>query len=195
MKIKEKILELRKLGYSYGKIGKELGCSRSLISYHCSPGQKQKTLNRTKKRRLNQHPLVTKIEAFNKKYKSSKISKENNHKTINNILYKRIISFCMKSNKTNNKEYGVLQFSVEDILNKIGENPVCALTGRKIDLSQPKTYQLDHIVPRSRGGDNSLDNCQLVCKDANLAKNGLLIEDFIQLCKDVVNNFSDKEKA
>ena len=32
---KEKILELRKLGLSYKKIKKELGCARSTISYHC----------------------------------------------------------------------------------------------------------------------------------------------------------------
>ena len=33
--MKEKILELRRLGYSYKKIEKELNCSRSTISYHC----------------------------------------------------------------------------------------------------------------------------------------------------------------
>lgn len=33
--MKEKILNLRKLGYSYKKIERELGCARSTISYHC----------------------------------------------------------------------------------------------------------------------------------------------------------------
>lgn len=33
--MKEKILELRRQGYSYKKIEKELGCSRGTISYHC----------------------------------------------------------------------------------------------------------------------------------------------------------------
>jgi hypothetical protein len=33
--MKEKILKLRKLGYSYKRIEKELGCARSTISYHC----------------------------------------------------------------------------------------------------------------------------------------------------------------
>jgi len=33
--MKEKILELRMLGYSYGQIKQELGCAKSTISYHC----------------------------------------------------------------------------------------------------------------------------------------------------------------
>lgn len=34
--MKEKILELRKLGLSYNEIAKKLNCSKSIISYHCS---------------------------------------------------------------------------------------------------------------------------------------------------------------
>ena len=33
--MRDKILELRKLGYSYKKIKKTLGCALSTISYHC----------------------------------------------------------------------------------------------------------------------------------------------------------------
>lgn len=33
---KEKILELREKGYSYGKISQELSCSKAIISYHCT---------------------------------------------------------------------------------------------------------------------------------------------------------------
>jgi DNA invertase Pin-like site-specific DNA recombinase len=34
--MKDKILELRKLGFSYNEISKRLNCSKSTISYHCS---------------------------------------------------------------------------------------------------------------------------------------------------------------
>jgi len=34
--MKEEILELRKLGFSYNEIAKKLNCSKSTISYHCS---------------------------------------------------------------------------------------------------------------------------------------------------------------
>ena len=39
----EKILELRKKGYSYDKIKKETRYSKSSISYHCGEGQKEKS--------------------------------------------------------------------------------------------------------------------------------------------------------
>lgn len=35
MKLKDKIIELRKKGFSFNEIKKELGCSKSTISYHC----------------------------------------------------------------------------------------------------------------------------------------------------------------
>ena len=39
----EKILELRKKGYSYDKIKKETGYGKGSISYHCGEGQKEKS--------------------------------------------------------------------------------------------------------------------------------------------------------
>ena len=46
----EKIIELRNKGYSYGKIKKETGFSKSSISYHAGAGQKEKARERHKKR-------------------------------------------------------------------------------------------------------------------------------------------------
>ena len=46
----EKILELRKKGYSYDKIKKETGFSKSSISYHAGAGQKEKAKKRHEKR-------------------------------------------------------------------------------------------------------------------------------------------------
>jgi len=45
----EIIIELLNKGYSYGKIQKETGCSKSSIAYHGGPGQKGKNLERLKK--------------------------------------------------------------------------------------------------------------------------------------------------
>ncbi len=50
MNMKEDILRLRKLGYTYNRIREELGCSMSTISYHCGVGQKQKNRDRCFKR-------------------------------------------------------------------------------------------------------------------------------------------------
>lgn len=182
-KLKEKIIELKSKGYSYNKIQKTLNCSKGTISYHCGLGQKEKNKNRVKKHR-NQNVLKTKIERFshNRKnnFKNKIIIKD---KKIKEILRLRIWRFSrMKKDK-----YKKL-FNEEQLLNKIGDNPKCYLTGRCIDLNDPKSYHLDHIIPRTKGGDNSLENCGLACREANQAKHNLSLEDFIKLCQEVVKN-------
>ena len=61
---------------------------------------------------------------------------------------------------------------------------VCPLTGRKL---QGNTMSVDHKIPISRGGTNELSNLQFVHIDVNYAKQDLLQEEFIQLCRDVVS--------
>lgn len=39
-------------------------------------------------------------------------------------------------------------------------------------------YQIDHIVPMSKGGTHTWSNLQRVCKTCNYAKNNLMPEDF-----------------
>jgi predicted HNH restriction endonuclease len=45
--VKEEILKLRKQGKTYSEIVAILGCSKSTVSFHCSPLGKQKTYKRT----------------------------------------------------------------------------------------------------------------------------------------------------
>lgn len=54
MELKDKILKLRSLGYSYNKIQQELGCSKGTIAYHLGANQKEKTKERTIRRRTIQ---------------------------------------------------------------------------------------------------------------------------------------------
>ncbi len=184
--LKQKILELRELNFSYNEIISQLGCSKSIVSYHCGLGQKNKTLNRQQKNRLL-NTLISKRDHFLSKYNKKKNNKLSKKININIILSGKIATF-KKHNKLYNK--GTDMFTLNELKNKIGPNPKCYLTGRDIDLSQPKTYHLDHIIPVSRGGDNSLDNCNIACKEANMAKSDLLLSEFYQLCQDVVKNSS-----
>ena len=50
---KEKILSLHKRGLSYRAIAKKLKCSKGLISYHCSKGQRKKSAERLKQWKID----------------------------------------------------------------------------------------------------------------------------------------------
>jgi 5-methylcytosine-specific restriction endonuclease McrA len=77
-------------------------------------------------------------------------------------------------------------FTIEDLIAK--HNNKCYLTGRDIDLGDSKSYQLDHIDSASSGGDSTLENCGLSCKQANWAKGDMTLEEFFELCVDVVKH-------
>jgi CRISPR/Cas system Type II protein with McrA/HNH and RuvC-like nuclease domain len=174
----QKILELRDAGYSYKQIIAELNCSSSVVSYHCGENQKEKTRQRTLKHK-KANPLRTKFYAF---LESKKVGKSISQQSpnIKRILKNKMFHF------NRNDEY---MFTLEQLMEKIGNSPKCYLTGKEIDLSKSRTYSLDHIIPRSKGGDNSLENCAIACSEANQAKSNLSLEEFISLCQSVVDNF------
>lgn len=57
---------------------------------------------------------------------------------------------------------------------------LCALSGRKLD----RTAEIDHILPRVRGGSDELANLQWTTKEANRAKRDLTNDEFLSLCSD-----------
>jgi 5-methylcytosine-specific restriction endonuclease McrA len=187
---KNKILELRSQGRSYKYIKNALGCSKGTISFHCGVGQKEKSRARKNKRR-KANPLQFKIHRFcstinkkiNEHHNLSKQNEVNNEKIIKRLRIK-VARFFQKKDMT----YGEIMFSAKDLLEKIGNNPSCYLTGVPIDLNKPRSYHLDHIVPRSRGGDDSLNNCNIACREANQAKGDLLVSEFVELCKKVIKH-------
>lgn len=59
---------------------------------------------------------------------------------------------------------------------------LCALTGRTLDSSA----ELDHVIPRARGGQNTVDNAQWLHSAANQSKRSMLDAEFITLCREVI---------
>lgn len=180
-KFKKQILELRKKGYSYDRIKSELSCSKSIISYYCGENQSYKRSIRQKKRR-SINVLSNKIESFLRR-KSNYIPEFQETRDMRKILQIKLRGFSMNRKTKQVKQ----KFSLQDLIDKIGDDPKCYITGRTIDLTDGKSYHLDHIVPISKGGDNSIENCEIACKEANQAKHNMSYEEFVQLCKEVVN--------
>lgn len=159
--MKEQILKLRNDGKSYNEIVTELGCSKGTVSYHCGPGQKVKYRDRQRINRKNIKIIINlKLDKFLR-------TKVHNFKRAKTWL------------KTNSR------LNYETAYKQIFNNPICYLTGRKIELDQPRTYHLDHVIAFSKGGSNNLNNMGLTCKEANSGKSDLSIDEFIKLCIDV----------
>lgn len=177
--MKEKILKLREEGKTYKQIQLILNCSKSTISYYCGEGQKEKTKKRTEQRREN--ILLSKVEKF--KYRKFRNNKEKVRK-----FNKRI------EGGVTDKELGQT-FLWTDVLEKFGEDTFCYLSGEKINLLND-SYNLDHIVPHSRGGDNSLDNLGITHEIVNRMKSDLKPDELIMWCKKILefNGYEIKKK-
>lgn len=162
---KEKILKIKELNpkLGYRKIAKLLNITREGVRFHLSKNQQIGAHNRIRKSRKN-NPLHHKTFTFLELRKRKKL---------------------FNKDKNTGKTFGN-KFKTKDLINKIGENPKCYLTGRQINLNNPSEYHLDHIIPRSKGGNNSLENCGLACKRANQAKTDMTPEEFFLFCKEVL---------
>jgi 5-methylcytosine-specific restriction endonuclease McrA len=178
MDLHEQVKKLKSEGKSRKEIGEITKLSKSSIKYYLDDKHREKIKQRTKKHRINS-PYTRKIERFKraKKYNRKKVTYIGSYQQ---HISKRIYSFM----QTNRNE----KFTTKDVIDKIGLNPKCYLTGDIIDISKPDTYQFDHIIPVSKGGTNTLDNLNIATRDANNSKYDMLLEDYIKLCKRVLEN-------
>lgn len=186
--LKNKILELINQGVSFRQIAKILKCSTGSICYHTREDQKIKSKLRKRKYDKSSHPFKRKIFLYSREY-DKKINLKTTNATVEKLIGLKILKFSF--NKVEKVQEKPL-FTIDDVIKKFEQNPRCYLTGDYIDINKPRTYQFDHIIPRSRGGDNSLDNLGICTKNANMAKTDMMLDEFIELCKKVVKMHGDK---
>lgn len=159
--LKNQILDLHKQGYTKPQIAKLLNCSKQIVYYHFSPKCKE----------LSKQSLI--------RHRNSKKGK------LIKLLRSKYENF---SRGCKRKNIGLPVFSFKEFYIKIISNPTCYITKRKIEIEDTASYQLDHIIPISKGGTNELSNLGLTCKDANQSKSYLLLNDYFNLCKEVLEN-------
>src|SRR6266436_6333987 len=131
------ILKMKKLhpDFGYTRIAKLTGFSRDLVRYYLDPQGRIKHMKRMRKHRKSAHPL-----------------------------YRKLVYFCATSTKSNHKIIRKIRepfIVLKDALIKFGDKPRCYLTGVLINLNDSSSYSLDHIMPISKGGKSTLENCGL----------------------------------
>ena len=72
-------------------------------------------------------------------------------------------------------------FTEQDVKEKFNERNCCYLSGLPIDLENGSTYELDHILPTKRDGENTLENLEFINPDVNSMKGKRTNEEFLRL--------------
>jgi 5-methylcytosine-specific restriction endonuclease McrA len=179
--MKEKILELRNQGKSYNQIVEILGCSKGTVSYYCGNNQKEKNKERAKNLRIK-NPLLKKIDNFknsSQTIKKFEVKENKEERYIKDSIRKFQIVDYYNGNKSNKLKPRTFNFN--DVLNKFGVDTKCYLSGEPINLYK-NNYNLDHIIPVSRNGDNSIDNLGITHEIVNRMKNNLTPDELIEWC-------------
>lgn len=179
----KRIVELRTKGKTYSQICSELNCSKATVCYYCNPVHKeQKKEYKITKYDPSVRKLVDIVYNFRNRETKDRIRFENSD-------FKQGFRTRVSNFVTNWERYNSMKnkrFNYKDVLDYIGGwETTCYLTGRKLDLRKDD-YEFDHIIPISKGGSCELDNLGVTCAIANRSKSNLSVEEYIQLCKEVL---------
>jgi len=67
-------------------------------------------------------------------------------------------------------------------------NGRCAYCWEPIDFTDQKSWELDHVIPVSRGGSSEASNIVVTCFRCNRVKRDLTYHEFVLLCHKIATN-------
>ena len=176
----QKIIDLRQQGLSYTKIAEKLNCSKSTVSYHCKEQSRNKTKDRSEKMKQNclwKYKFQKCISNFRSRvYNTTPVDKCNDW----NKKFRTAVSTF--------KHRGIYmeEYTYQEVIKHLGGTQLkCYLTGTSINILEDD-YQLDHILPISKGGTNELSNMGITCPEVNQMKRGLTNEELFSWCKKIL---------
>ena len=186
----KKIQELRKQGKTFRQIAKELNCAPSAVAYACSQKVKDDCRKRCENLPEWENRLLKALGNFKHK-RPARIKESKNSDW--NMRIRSAVSFFKKRAMKNNKNINDnVSYSYKDVIKHIGGTTTkCYLTGRTIDILKDE-YHLDHIVPVAKGGTNELSNLGITCPDANMSKSSMTVDEYLALCKEVLEHHGYK---
>lgn len=80
------------------------------------------------------------------------------------------------ANKRSKTSFKIARFELEALW--IVQNGVCPYTDKEINLNNS---HLEHVVPLSQGGCNTISNCVFVHNSANVAKGSMFLREFCRI--------------
>ncbi len=103
-------------------------------------------------------------------------------KRYNQQVFKNLTKQANRSVKRLKSPIKVIPFDLWKLAKK--QKCKCALTGLPLTKNN---ISLDHIQSVSLGGNNNFENLRLVMKKVNIAKQSMTDQEFIQLCRSVID--------
>lgn len=147
-------------------------------------------LNQLKQNPSEYNNWKKKYNEYQKKYNKSYTKLDYVKVMINNGCRRRYSQQIFKNlTKQANRSVKRLDYSIKLLpfdLWKLAKKQrcKCALTGVMLTKDN---ISLDHIQAVSLGGNNNIENLRLVTKQVNIAKQSMTDQEFIQLCKSVID--------
>lgn len=178
----KQVIKLRKQGLSNKKIAKQLSCSTSTVAYYCTDKSRKSIKKRIEKYKTKEpwkFYFRRRVSAFrNRTYDTTPYHK---CKDWNKKFRTAVSEFKHKGTYMENYTYH------EALKHVGGTQTQCYLTGTPINILTDD-YQLDHILPVSKGGTNELSNMAIATIEANQMKGGLTNEELFYWCQKILEH-------